>query len=93
MKRIFTLARAYSVRVVPHCFYWGPGYHATAHLAASRPESTLLETAFIDFIIQPHKLFEASQSSLDLSEKPGLGFEADWDALSSYVVSRHSMSS
>jgi L-alanine-DL-glutamate epimerase-like enolase superfamily enzyme len=92
MKRIFTLAQAYSVRVVPHCFYWGPGYNATAHLAASRPEPTLLETAFIDLIVQPHGLFDASESSLDLSEKPGLGFEADWEALSSYVISSHSIS-
>lgn len=92
MKRIFTLAQAYSVRVVPHCFYWGPGYNATAHLAASRPEPTLLETAFIDLIVKPHDLFDASESSLDLSEKPGLGFEADWEALSDYVISSHSIS-
>ncbi len=92
MKRIFTLAQAYSVRVVPHCFYWGPGYHATAHIAASRPEATLLETAFIDFIVQPHELFETARSSLELSEKSGLGFEADWDALGDYIISRNSLS-
>ena len=92
MRRIFTLAQAYSVRVVPHCFYWGPGYHATAHLAASRPEPTLVETAFISFVVKPHKLFNASESMLELDETPGLGFKADWDALSPYVLSRHSMS-
>lgn len=88
MQRIFALARAYPVRVIPHCFYWGPGYNATAHLAAARTEPTLVETAFIDFAVQPHKLFDVSTAHFTLPETPGLGFEADWDALEPYVVSR-----
>ena len=92
MLRVFALAQAYPVRVVPHCFYWGPGYHATAHLAAARPEPTLLETAFITFAVQPHALYDSTSATLQLSEAPGLGFEADWDALSPYVVSRNTVS-
>jgi len=87
MQRVFSLASAYPVRVVPHCFYWGPGYHATAHLAASRVEATMLETAFITFAVQPHKLFDAASASLTLEETPGLGFEADWDSLDQFIVS------
>ncbi|MDA1309189.1 MAG: mandelate racemase/muconate lactonizing enzyme family protein [Proteobacteria bacterium] len=92
MRRVFALAQAYAVRVVPHCFYWGPGYHATAHLAASRPEPTLVETAFITFAVRPHALFDSTASTLQLTEAPGLGFEADWDALAPYVVSRNTVS-
>ena len=92
MRRVFALAQAYPVTVVPHCFYWGPGYHATAHLAASRAEPTLVETAFITFAVQPHALFDSTAATLALSETPGLGFEAHWDELSDYVVSRHSLS-
>ena len=88
MLRVFALARAWPVRVVPHCFYWGPGYHATAHLAASRAEPTLVETAFIAFAVRPHALFDAGDATLHLGEAPGLGFEADWDALAPHVVSR-----
>jgi L-rhamnonate dehydratase len=91
MRRVFALAQAYPVRVVPHCFYWGPGYHATAHLAASRAEPTLVETAFITFAVRPHALFDSTNPALQLSETPGLGFEADWDALSRYIISRHTV--
>lgn len=92
MLRVFALARAWPVRVVPHCFYWGPGYHATAHLAASRAEPTLVETAFIEFAVRPHVLFDATSPELQLSNAPGLGFDADWDALEPYVVSRNTIS-
>ena len=91
MRRVFALAQAYPVRVVPHCFYWGPGYHATAHLAASRAEPTLVETAFITFAVQPHALFDSTNPTLQLGEVQGLGFEADWDALAPYVVARHTV--
>jgi L-alanine-DL-glutamate epimerase-like enolase superfamily enzyme len=92
MLRVFALARAWPVRVVPHCFYWGPGYHATAHLAASRAEPTLVETAFIEFAVRPHALFDATRAELQLSDAPGLGFDADWEALEAYVVSRNTIS-
>ena len=92
MRRVFALAEAWPVRVVPHCFYWGPGYHATAHLAASRPEPTLVETAFISFAVRPHALFDSTTDRLQLPDTPGLGFEADWDGLSQYVVSRSTLS-
>jgi L-alanine-DL-glutamate epimerase-like enolase superfamily enzyme len=91
MRRVFALAQAYPVRVVPHCFYWGPGYHATAHLAASRAEPTLLETAFISFAVQPHALFDSTRATVQLSETPGLGFEADWEALAPYEISRNTL--
>jgi L-alanine-DL-glutamate epimerase-like enolase superfamily enzyme len=92
MRRVFSLARAHAVRVVPHCFYWGPGYHATAHLAASRPEPTLVETAFITFAVRPHALFDPTSATLQLGEAAGLGFEADWDALAPYVTARNTVS-
>ena len=92
MRRVFALAEAYPVNVVPHCFYWGPGYHATAHLAASRAVPTLVETAFIDFVVRPHGLFDSRNPRLSLGEVPGLGFEPDWDALAPYVLSRQTRS-
>ena len=92
MRRVFALALAYPVRVVPHCFYWGPGYHATAHLAASRAEPTLVETAFITFASPPHSLFDSNSATFELSEAPGLGFEANWEALEPYLISRKTIS-
>ena len=92
MQKVFALADTWPVRVVPHCFYWGPGYHATAHLAASRPEPTLVETAFITFAARPHALFDAGCDRFQLPDTPGLGFDPDWDALEPYVISRETVS-
>jgi len=89
MRAVIQLAQAYSVRVMPHCFYWGPGYMATAHIAASMPKPTMVETAFIDFEQPPHPAFDPSTASLVLSDAPGLGFEPDMDVLEPRVISRN----
>lgn len=88
MQRIVALAQAYAVRVVPHCFYWGPGYLATAHLIASLTRPTPLETAFITLEAQPHRLYNPEQASLTLPETPGLGFEPVLEVMERYRVSR-----
>ena len=65
---------------------------ATAHLVALRAEPTLLETAFVEFAVQPHTLFDATCAELQLSDAPGLGFDANWDPREPYVLSRNSIS-
>jgi L-alanine-DL-glutamate epimerase-like enolase superfamily enzyme len=42
MLRLFALAHQYPVRVIPHCFYYGAGMLATAHLVALLPEKPAL---------------------------------------------------
>ena len=54
--------------------------------------SVLVETAFITFAVQPHALFDAASPTFELGSAPGLGFEANWDALASYVLSRNTVS-
>lgn len=88
IREVLTLASAYPVRVVPHCFYWGPGYHATAHVAASVAEPLLVETAFIECAVQPHALFDPARAEFELPDLQGLGFVANWDAIEPYVVAR-----
>jgi D-galactarolactone cycloisomerase len=92
MTRVLALAQAFSVRVVPHCFYWGPGYLATAHLAASMAERPPVETPFIRLERSPHALFNPDRATLELPDKPGLGFEPDVAVLDAYRVSRHEIS-
>ncbi len=91
MMRVIALAQAHSVRVVPHCFYWGPGYLATAHVAAAMPKPPPVETAFIDFERLPHGLFNPGRASLTLPDAPGLGFEPDLAVLDAYTVTRKSV--
>jgi L-rhamnonate dehydratase len=90
MLEIIALAKAFSVEVVPHCFYWGPGYLATAHLVASMPTPTLLETAFIDCELPPHPLFSPMQSTLSLPDAvAGLGFAPDPRLFTEYLIQKH----
>ncbi len=86
MRRIITLAEAYSVRVVPHCFYWGPGYLASAHVIAAMTRPAPLETAFITLDAQPHPLWSPEQASLTLPDTPGLGFEPDMQVIERYRI-------
>jgi L-rhamnonate dehydratase len=87
MLEILALARAFSVEVCPHCFYWGPGYLATAHLIAAMPTPVLLETAFIDCDQAPHPLFAPQKSKLTLPDDvAGLGFQPDPRLFGEYLV-------
>lgn len=88
MQRIIALAQAHAVRVIPHCFYWGPGYLATAHVAASMPTPPPVETAFIELERAPHKLFDPAHATLTLPDQPGLGFEPDPEVVERYLVAR-----
>jgi len=92
MTRVIALAQAFSVRVIPHCFYWGPGYLATAHVAASMPERPPVETPFIKLERAPHRLFNPDRATLELPDAPGLGFEPDVTVLDKYTLARHSVS-
>ena len=80
--------QAYAVRVVPHCFYWGPGYLATAHVIAAMTRPTPLETAFITLEARPHPLFDPETPTLTLPEAPGLGFEPDMAVMERYRLTR-----
>ncbi|HBC06141.1 MAG TPA: mandelate racemase/muconate lactonizing enzyme family protein, partial [Rhodospirillaceae bacterium] len=98
MKDVFPLGRAAGLRVVPHSFYWGPGYVATAHIIAAQPEPApdqplWLETAFIEYEENPHDLIDPFAPNMTLSaERPGLGFNADGNLFDRYLISRNVIS-
>lgn len=91
MRRVGALADARGVRVIPHCFYWGPGYLATAHFAAARPDRPPVETMFVKFAARPYPLLDTGKGELALPESPGLGFEPDQAVIANYLVSRASI--
>ena len=89
VKEVFSLGAAAGLRVVPHSFYWGPGYVATAHILAAQPTPEWLETAFIAYEETPHDLIDPFDPKLTLSaDRPGLGFVADRDLFERYLISR-----
>ncbi|WP_434106017.1 mandelate racemase/muconate lactonizing enzyme family protein [Paraburkholderia caffeinilytica] len=49
VREVMTLANRHGVRVVPHCFFYGPGLLATAHIVASLPDTVALEMPGVHF--------------------------------------------
>lgn len=90
-KRIAVMADAYNILFAPHSSMGSAPYRASAiHLCAATPNAVILEggesykRAFGNAILKvplPYK-----PGSVDVPERPGLGFEFDEDALSRLVV-------
>ncbi|WP_067710415.1 mandelate racemase/muconate lactonizing enzyme family protein [Erwinia sp. ErVv1] len=74
--RITEQARRHQVNVIPHCFYYGAGLLATAHLVAALPDDVQLERPFIHFSARLHPQLDLSPQ-FSLPDIPGLGFEPD----------------
>ncbi len=68
--------------VMPHCPYFGPGYWATAHLMAAKPDTEMFEFLYIepDAWLDPD-IPLAIDGKINLPDKPGLGFDPDPDLL------------
>lgn len=84
--RVIEQARSYRVKVVPHCFYYGAGLLATAHIVATLPPDILLEVPYIRFssLLYPQLDFSPR---LVLPTTPGLGFNPDRVILKQHTVS------
>jgi L-alanine-DL-glutamate epimerase-like enolase superfamily enzyme len=87
MLEVFAIARDHGVSVVPHCFYFGPGLLAVAHLCTLLPANVALEVPFIEFerLLYPELAFEPR---MQLPELPGLGFVPDPEVLQAYCIDR-----
>lgn len=85
MLDVIRLAADYPVRVVPHCFYYGAGLLATAHIVATLPSDVALEVPWLQW---PTHLYPQHDfgPSFDLPDAPGLGFQPDLDVLSRHTV-------
>ncbi|WP_455924634.1 mandelate racemase/muconate lactonizing enzyme family protein [Pseudomonas putida] len=87
MLQVFDLAREYGVNVVPHCFYFGPGLLAVAHLCTLLPAEVAVEVPFIEFeaLLYPALDFKPRMT---LAPVPGLGFVPDPQVLERYCIER-----
>lgn len=78
MRRIIALAQEFGVRVVPHCPYFGPGFIASLHLAATLPADTPIERLFVDLEASPFgDWVDLKDGVMRLPQAPGLGADPD----------------
>lgn len=79
------LAQAHSVDYVPHCFYFGPGFLATLHLAAALAGGAPFELFFGDLEASPyHDAVRAHGGRLAVPGGLGLGLEPDMAVIDKY---------
>lgn len=87
MLQVFALGQQHDVKVVPHCFYFGPGLLAVTHLCTLLPEDVAAEVPFIEFerLLYPALAFKPQ---MELPTAPGLGFNPDLQVIEGYCLER-----
>ena len=90
MLEVQKLAANYGIRLVPHCFYYGPGMLAAAHIVAAMESKTRLEVPLIELAARLHPL-HAFTPTFDLGTEHGLGFAPDPELLEKYRVESRSL--
>ena len=87
LRKVVALGEAMGVQVVPHCAYFGPGFLASLHLAASMPERPMLERLFL---AQEASLFGEWTAAVDgvmyVPDGPGLGCDPDPEVMERYAA-------
>ncbi len=82
---VIKYAKTSDMTVVPHCFYYGPGLLATAHLVTLLPPNIFLEVPYIQFSAHLHALTQY-QPHVVLPETAGLGFQINAEVLKKYTI-------
>jgi L-alanine-DL-glutamate epimerase-like enolase superfamily enzyme len=88
LMKIAALAEARGVRLIPHCAYFGPGWLASLHLAATLAPTAPFERLFMDLEASPyHDLVLAKDGRVRVPDAPGLGCDPDPAVLARYRIS------
>ncbi len=85
VRKIVALAEAFGVRVAPHCAYFGPGYLASVHIAATLAEAVPLERLFMDLETSPFPPYtDAAGGKVPVPQSPGLGCDPSAELIDRY---------
>ena len=79
------LADEYGVAVMPHCFYYGPGLLATAHVVATLPETAALEVPWLQWPNALHP-YQHVAPRMVMPAVAGLGFQPDLEILRKFTI-------
>ncbi|MGI4983694.1 MAG: mandelate racemase/muconate lactonizing enzyme family protein [Janthinobacterium lividum] len=85
MRDVIRLAGEHGVRVVPHCFYYGAGLLASAHIVATLPDDVALEIPWLQWPRALHAP-QVCGPTLTLPDVPGLGFSPDAEVLARHTI-------
>ena len=79
MRRVFTLADAFGVTVVPHSAYFGPGLLASIHCIAALAPDSWVERYYCDFAENPlgDAIHPDKSGRIAVPQGPGLGVDPD----------------
>ncbi|HLN08637.1 MAG TPA: mandelate racemase/muconate lactonizing enzyme family protein [Xanthobacteraceae bacterium] len=87
MRKVIALADAAGVLVVPHCAYFGPGYLASLHVAATLTREAPLERLYVELEASPFGAWlEAPDGKVRVPSSPGLGCDPDPAIVKRYRV-------
>ena len=85
--KVAAQAETAGVTVMPHSPYFGPGWLATLHLAASLPVTGMIERLFVTLEASLYgDLVDAVDGACRVPDQPGLGPDPDPDVLKTYGV-------
>jgi L-alanine-DL-glutamate epimerase-like enolase superfamily enzyme len=78
MRKVIALAEAAGARLVPHCAYFGPGYLASLHVAATLAREEPLERLYVALEASPFgPWLEATGGKVRVPSGTGLGCDPD----------------
>jgi L-alanine-DL-glutamate epimerase-like enolase superfamily enzyme len=85
--KVVALCQANGVEVVPHCPYFGPGFIATMHIAATLAKTPLIEVLWMDMEANPFDPWVTPQDGmLRIPQGPGLGCDPDPEIMARYLL-------
>jgi D-galactarolactone cycloisomerase len=87
LMKVFGLAEAFGVRVVPHSAYFGPGLLASIHACAAQPREVWVERFYCDFEATPFgAAIDPKSGRIAVPQGPGLGVDPDPALLKRFAV-------
>jgi L-alanine-DL-glutamate epimerase-like enolase superfamily enzyme len=85
LRKVFTLAAAHGVTVMPHTFYDGPGLLAGVHVIAALGQGSLVEWRYFDLEARLYgERFVPKDGTIEVPQGPGLGADPDMEVVKRY---------
>lgn len=74
-----------NIQLIPHCYYYGPGMLATAHIVAHIGSESLLEVPYLHFKENLYPILNY-QPIFTLPDTAGLGYEPNEQVMKDYLI-------